>query len=229
MHVCAQRPSITATLFFEVLLKFVCFFGCSIVAYYVYEGPLVPRFCICLHVVCIVYVPNYFAKYVACWLFGTCWVSSSCHSGLDFGLCSKDCLWKTKVADGWSLATHQSSESSQVRVQPTRKDHSFLSMKTGVLLYNQNQRKVAKLMTHCAPNHHLDYKLIMMDKANLDFVGGELGTSPEHIKGVALLSNLRVSKKADEEFKAGEFESKPHQRGAAQNQPETICVLDRPT
>mmetsp|Transcript_87034 Transcript_87034/g.138052 ORF Transcript_87034/g.138052 Transcript_87034/m.138052 type:complete len:524 (-) Transcript_87034:120-1691(-) len=116
---------------------------------------------------------------------------------------AKDCLWKTKVADGWSLATHQSSESSQVRVQPTRQDHSVLSMKTGVLLYNQNQRKVAKLMTHCAPNHHLDYKLIMMDKANLDFVGGELGTSPEHIKGVALLSNLRVSKKADEEFKVG--------------------------
>ena len=86
-------------------------------------------------------------------------------------------------------------------------------MKTGVLLYNQNQRKVAKLMTHCTPNRHLDYKLIMMDKSNVEFVGGELGTAPEHIKGVSLLSSLRVSKKADNEFEAGEFET----ASAAQN------------
>eukprot|EP00913_Durusdinium_trenchii_P029581 g27725.t1 len=54
-------------------------------------------------------------------------------------------------------------------------------------------RKVARLYTQCTPDDHLDFKMAMYEKEDIDVVGGELGVHSEEVQSAALLStNTRM-------------------------------------
>ena len=65
-------------------------------------------------------------------------------------------------------------------------------------------RKVARLLTHCSPNKHLNFKVKMFDTKDLDYVGGELGSAPRNQSHLSLLSAKLSSMvtRTDTEFQA---------------------------
>lgn len=80
-----------------------------------------------------------------------------------------------------------------------------LMLKTLMVLQTQhsgNMQKVARLMTHCGPKKHLNYKMTMYDRKDLDYVGGELGgvSRPGHLSFLSAKVSLVLQ--MDAEFQA---------------------------
>lgn len=82
-----------------------------------------------------------------------------------------------------------------------------LNLKSAILLkMSDHGRKVARILTHCSPQKHLNFLVTMFDMNDFDHVGGELGGVHDASKGhVSFLStNLKsMVMKADDEFEAG--------------------------
>ena len=67
-------------------------------------------------------------------------------------------------------------------------------------------RNVARLLTHCSPQNHVNFLVKMFDSNDLDYAGGELGSIQDATKGhVSFLSTKLTSMamKTDDEFEAG--------------------------
>lgn len=65
----------------------------------------------------------------------------------------------------------------------------------------EKEKKVAKLLTHCGPKKHLNFKVTMYDPKDLDYVGGELGVGDlKHDHLIFLSAKLSSVVQADTEF-----------------------------
>lgn len=96
-------------------------------------------------------------------------------------------------------------EATEFQVQKPERVNGYLFMKSGIIVNikdNDGKRKLATLVTHCKPHGHLDFKIIMFDKSDLDYVGGELGAAPQAAKDYYSFVSVkpRMKMKADTEF-----------------------------
>ena len=92
-------------------------------------------------------------------------------------------------------------------MQVPERVNGYLFMKSGIIvnIKDDGKRKLAKLVTHCKPHGHLDFKIIMFDQSDMDYVGGELGAAPQadakdYYSFVSLKPRMKM--KADTQFKA---------------------------
>ncbi|CAK8993093.1 unnamed protein product [Durusdinium trenchii] len=120
-------------------------------------------------------------------------------------LTSKDCVWRVREGeDEWRDAKAEllSSEDHVTSVnisEPHKTDGnnpqvvSELYLKMTDRVGMPSGRKVARLYTQCTPDDHLDFKMAMYEKEDIDVVGGELGVHSEEVQSAALLStNTRM-------------------------------------
>ena len=69
-------------------------------------------------------------------------------------------------------------------------------------------RNVARVLTHCSPQNHVNFLVKMFDSNDLEYAGGELGSIQDPSKGhVSFLSTKlkSMTMKTDDEFEAGVF------------------------
>ena len=67
-------------------------------------------------------------------------------------------------------------------------------------------RNVARLLTHCSPQNHVNFLVKMFDSNDLDYAGGELGSIQDATKGHVSFLSTKLSSmvmKTDDEFEAG--------------------------
>jgi len=109
-------------------------------------------------------------------------------------LTSKDCVWRAKNGgDGeWRdvkkrellslsedhISSFDVTEPHKLKKGPTGQPWtiSYMSLKMNK---GHGDGLVARLYTQCIPGDHLDYKVIMFDKKDIDIVGGELGVTAD--------------------------------------------------
>lgn len=106
-------------------------------------------------------------------------------------------------------------EATEFQVQKPERVNGYLFMKSGIIVNikdNDGKRKLATLVTHCKPHGHLDFKIIMFDKSDLDYVGGELGAAPQAAKDYYSFVSVkpRMKMKADTEFEARKGQDENH-------------------
>ena len=132
-------------------------------------------------------------------------------------LTSKDCVWRVREGeDEWRDAKAEllSSEDHVTSVnisEPHKTDGnnpqvvSELYLKMTDRVGMPSGRKVARLYTQCTPDDHLDFKMAMYEKEDIDVVGGELGVHSEEVQSAALLStNTRMMHvRTDDQYQAG--------------------------
>ena len=78
-------------------------------------------------------------------------------------------------------------------------------MLRSAILLKMMDRKIANLVVHCRPNDHLDFKIVMFQKSDINHVGGELGVAPDANHSYHFLFSKQgmMRMRADQEFKAG--------------------------
>ena len=66
-------------------------------------------------------------------------------------------------------------------------------------------KNIGKLVVHCRPQNHLDFKITMFQKSDINHVGGELGVAPDGNNNYHFLFSKQgmMRMRADQEFKAG--------------------------
>ena len=103
-------------------------------------------------------------------------------------LTSEDCAWRQRIGqDGeWHkvkpvLLTSEDNATS-FNVSDVRK-LSGDDLLGATIILNMNSKHglqpVARLVSHCKPGDHMDFKLNMFQKSDISFVGGELGVGHE--------------------------------------------------
>ena len=110
---------------------------------------------------------------------------------------AQDCQWRAKSSGQWVEAESKDFSESNLEVEPPIKGQGRLYMHTSILL-----NKLAKVMTRCKPGAHLDFKVEMLHKQDLQYVGGQLGAAPDEQKTRILSSGL-TRLKTDSKFQAG--------------------------
>ena len=80
----------------------------------------------------------------------------------------------------------------------------FLRLGSKIILKMESEQ-VARLIAHCKPGDHLDFKVSMYNQKDIKDVGGEFGVAPGARKDDFRLfsSDLGVKMKDDTEFEAG--------------------------
>ena len=110
------------------------------------------------------------------------------HSGKSMEITAEDCTWRVKEKSSWRkaqlelLTAEDGSTSFQVK-----KLHEKLveakALRSAILLKmmesGSDMKNIAKLVVHCRPSHHLDFKVAMFQKSDIKHVGGELGVAPD--------------------------------------------------
>ncbi|CAK9010346.1 unnamed protein product [Durusdinium trenchii] len=125
------------------------------------------------------------------------------HSGVTIEMTAKDCTWRTKENSGWRrvhqerLSKGDSVTSLDFKEQPNRTEiHLNIKSET-----EKDERKVARVIAHCRPEDHLDFKLVMSEKSDIDHVGGELGSAPpQNPSFVSSSPQTMMETKTDAEF-----------------------------
>lgn len=112
---------------------------------------------------------------------------------------AQDCQWRAKSSGQWVEAESKDFSESNLEVEPPIKGQGRLYMHTSMLL-----NKLAKVMTRCKPGAHLDFKVEMLHKQDLQYVGGQLGAAPDEQKTRILSSGL-TRLKTDSKFQVGEW------------------------
>mmetsp|Transcript_40663 Transcript_40663/g.63897 ORF Transcript_40663/g.63897 Transcript_40663/m.63897 type:complete len:531 (-) Transcript_40663:127-1719(-) len=123
---------------------------------------------------------------------------------------AKNCTWHdTRWHPSKQWLPRVKWETTEFQVQVPERVNGYLFMKSGITVNIKDingKRKLAQLVTHCKPYGHLDFKIIMFDKSDLDYVGGELGAAPQAPQADAkdyysfVSLKPRMKMKADPEF-----------------------------
>ena len=185
-------------------------------------------------------------------------------SGLTLQMTAEDCGWQMKTENGWREVQPQllSHGAANLEVQEARKHTQDPLMLESVLVLQMQQPgvgsvNVARLLTHCGPKKHLNFKVKMYATKDLNYVGGELGGAPRsphnqhHLSFLSAKLNSMIMQK-DTEFQvlgtwdslggseaAEEFLKSKQQLGtallstetcteAAEQEAETICAKHLP-
>jgi hypothetical protein len=116
---------------------------------------------------------------------------------------AQDCQWRAKSSGQWAEAESKDFSKSNLEVEPPNKGQGRLYMHTSILQKTSGPvHKLAKVMTRCKPGAHLDFQVEMFHKQDLQYVGGQLGASPDEQKTTILSSGL-TRLKTDSKFQAG--------------------------
>ena len=117
-----------------------------------------------------------------------------------------DCQWRAQSSDSdqWLETETKDFSQSNLEVPTPTKEQGRLYMHASIILKTSLSpvRKLAKLMTRCKPGDHLDFKVEMFHKDDLQYIGGQLGAAPGDQK-TAMLSSGLTRLKTDAQFKAG--------------------------
>ncbi|CAK9040952.1 Autophagy-related protein 18a [Durusdinium trenchii] len=116
------------------------------------------------------------------------------HSGQTMEFTAEKCEWQAhSEEDEWRrvrAGSLLSTDGSNWDVQEVdKRTQDPLSMESMIFL-NMDEaggpRKVARLLVHCSPQEHLNFKVSMFEKNDMDHVGGELGAVPDANKSLHL-------------------------------------------
>ena len=135
------------------------------------------------------------------------------HSGQSMEITAEDCSWRVKEKQTpWRKAQVEllSAEDGTTSLQVKRL-HEKLGetkiLRSAILLQmgsGSDMKNISTLVVHCRPKHHLDFKVSMFQKSDIDHVGGELGVAPDVDHNYHLFSKQGMMRmRADQEFKAG--------------------------
>ena len=125
---------------------------------------------------------------------------------------AEDCSWRVKEKSQWRKAQAEllSAEDGTTSLQ-VKKLHEKLGetkmLRSAILLQMESgshMKKIAKLVVHCRLQNHLDFKMTMFQKSDMDHVGGELGVAPDANHSYHFLFSKQgmMQMRADQEFKA---------------------------
>ena len=127
---------------------------------------------------------------------------------------AQDCEWRVKNDDAWSKASKVQAEMKKSAEDGTtnfyikdvkEKLGNSATVKSAIVMKMKSQeavQEVAKLVVHCKPHHHLDFKVKMSHADDIKHVGGELGVGPANSNSFLFKQGVR-DMKTDREFKAG--------------------------
>lgn len=119
-----------------------------------------------------------------------------------------DCQWRARSSDSdtWLEAESKDVSQSNLEVPPPTKGQGPLYMRASIVLKTSLDpvHKLAKLMTRCKPGDHINFRVEMFHKDDLQYVGGELGEAPADQK-TAMLSSGRTRFQTDAKYEAGEW------------------------
>ena len=136
------------------------------------------------------------------------------HSGQSIEITAEDCSWRVKEKQTpWRKAQVEllSAEDGTTSLQVKRL-HEKLGetkiLRSAILLQmglGSDMKNISTLVVHCRPKHHLDFKISMFQKSDIDHVGGELGVAPDVDHNYHFLFSKQgmMRMRADQEFKAG--------------------------
>lgn len=134
------------------------------------------------------------------------------NSGRTMELTAQDCAWQQKArGSSWrQLAQTEllSTDGANFDVKEAGKNtNNFLNMESEVMLNVQSEhgpRKVARLLVHCKPDDHMDFKISMFNKNDMEHAGGEIGATPDEKESYLSFfsSKLSVRVKTDDNFQA---------------------------
>ena len=117
-----------------------------------------------------------------------------------------DCQWRARSSDSdtWLEAESKDFSQSNLEVPPPTKGQGRLYMQASIVLKTplDPDHKLAKVMTRCKPGDHIDFRVEMFHKDDLQYVGGQLGEAPADQK-TAMLSSGRTRFKTDAKYEAG--------------------------
>ncbi|CAK9066370.1 unnamed protein product [Durusdinium trenchii] len=121
---------------------------------------------------------------------------------------AEDCQWRSHHGEKW----HAVSGGLELpwKVQTTNLTTPDLVVMGSEISFSmegpQGQRKVARLLSHCTPHDHLDFKLTMYKKEDIDYVDGELGVDPQVWNKSSLFysKSSQMQMRNDLEFEASE-------------------------
>ena len=136
-------------------------------------------------------------------------------SGQSMEITAKDCTWRVQEKKSpWRKAQVELllAEDGTTSLQ-VKKLHEKLGetkmLRSAILLKmmdsESDMKKIANLVVHCRPNDHLDFKMVMFQKSDINHVGGELGVAPDgnHSHNFLFSKKGMMEMRADQEFKAG--------------------------
>ena len=136
------------------------------------------------------------------------------HSGQSMEITAEDCSWRVKEKTSpWRKAQVEllSAEDGTTSLQ-VKKLHEKLGetkmLRSAILLQMESEsdmKNIGKLVVHCRPQNHLDFKMAMFQKSDVNHVGGELGVAPDGNNNYHFLFSKQgmMRMRADQEFKAG--------------------------
>ena len=136
------------------------------------------------------------------------------HSGQSMEITAEDCSWRVKEKTSpWRKAQVEllSAEDGMTSLQ-VEKLHEKLGetkmLRSAILLQmksGSDMKDIGKLVVHCRPQNHLDFKITMFQKSDINHVGGELGVAPDGNNNYHFLFSKQgmMRMRADQEFKAG--------------------------
>ena len=136
------------------------------------------------------------------------------HSGQSMEITAEDCSWRVKEKQTpWRKAQVEllSAEDGTTSLQVKRL-HEKLGetkiLRSAILLQmgsGSDMKNISTLVVHCRPKHHLDFKMSMFQKSDIDHVGGELGVAPDVDHNYHFLFSKQgmMRMRADQEFQAG--------------------------
>lgn len=102
----------------------------------------------------------------------------------------------------WHMLPRNDTSHSQIEVQAAREHKEFKDVFMQTILMKQEDSILAKLVTMCRKGNHLDFKVSMFEKSDLEQVGGQLGAAPSSKTGShLLLLGHEMTMKSDSEFK----------------------------
>lgn len=130
---------------------------------------------------------------------------------------AEDCTWRVKEEGVWRKAQVELLRSAGATNFQVRQVHGKLNnsktLRSAIILRMQHGHgglhgrvsKVAKLVVHCTPQNHLDFKMAMYRKDDIDHVGGELGAAPPKKNNYQFLSKqglMETEMRTDQQFQA---------------------------
>ena len=129
---------------------------------------------------------------------------------------SDDCIWRTKGGSHWILAksghmlpNFEDSATKLRVVELESPDGKKLRARINLEMNTEHgTHRIARLYTQCKPGEHMNFKLTMYQKSDIDFVGGELGLTPKTLSKLSneshmhFLSSKMMRMRTDTEFEA---------------------------
>ena len=136
---------------------------------------------------------------------------------LTMEILAEDCAWRVKEQGLWRKAQVEQVSSGATAFQVSQLDGRLNNteiLRSAILLRTRGFHgairhgagvSVAKLLVHCTRQNHLDFKMAMYRKKDVQYVGGELGLAPRKKSIYQFLSKrglMETETRTDQEFKA---------------------------